>query len=246
MNNEIHQHPDGSIFVRGDAGSYNDTYEHFVLDFGMELPELPDGADEQVYTQGVRHAFMGGGHVIAGGDMPWPEGDAIIADLPNGLAAQAERNKPPEPPEPLPPPPLMPACAVYSSAAQSIPANVPTRIEFDTAEFDVTGAFDLENNLFQPTVAGYYQVNCGCGLAAGAVQNYTSIYKNGVEYRRSTTSNEGGNTRLSTLLHLNGTTDYVEGYVFISKAFSTIPGGIETSFSAAIVQQEGATTNGRS
>ena len=132
----------------------------------------------------------------------------------------------------------MPACAVYSSTAQSIPANIPTRIEFDTAEFDVTGAFDLDNNLFQPQVAGYYQVNCGCGLAAGSVQNYTSIYKNGIEYRRSTTSNEGGNTRLSTLLHLNGTTDYVEGYVFINKAFSTIPGGIETSFSAALVQPE--------
>ena len=132
----------------------------------------------------------------------------------------------------------MPACAVFSSTAQSIPANTPTRIEFDTAEFDVTGAFDLDNNLFQPTVAGYYQVNCGCGLAAGSVQNYTSIYKNGIEYRRSTTSNEGGNTRLSTLLHLNGTTDYVEGYVFINKAFSTIPGGIETSFSAALVQPE--------
>ena len=132
----------------------------------------------------------------------------------------------------------MPACAVYSSTAQSISANISTRIEFDTAEFDVTAAFDLDNNLFRPTVAGYYQVNCGCGLSAGSVQNYTSIYKNGVEYRRSTTSNEGGNTRLSTLLHLNGTTDYVEGYVFINKAFSTIPGGVLTSFSAALVQPE--------
>ena len=146
-------------------------------------------------------------------------------------------------PDPYVPPPEpesagMPACSVYSSTAQSIPGNTPTKIQFDTAEFDVTGAFDLDNNLFQPTVAGYYEVNCGCGVEAGSVQNFTSIYKNGVEYRRSTTSNEGGNTRLSTLVYLNGTTDYVEGYVRINKSFNTIPGGVLTSFSSALVQPE--------
>ena len=132
----------------------------------------------------------------------------------------------------------MPACSVYSSAAQSIPANTPTKINFDTVEFDATSAFDIDNNRFQPGVAGYYQVNCGCGVEAGAVQNFTSIYKNDVEYRRSTTSSEGGNTRLTTLVHLNGTTDYVEGFVRINKAFNTIPGGILTSFSSALVQPE--------
>ena len=132
----------------------------------------------------------------------------------------------------------MPACSVYSSTAQSIPANTPTRINFDTVEFDVTSAFDIDNNRFKPGVAGYYAVNCGCGVEAGSVQNFTSIYKNDVEYRRSTTSSEGGNTRLSTLVHLNGTTDYVEGFVRINKAFNTIPGGILTSFSSALVQPE--------
>ena len=62
---------------------------------------------------------------------------------------------------------------------------------------------------FQPKVAGYYQISCGCGVNAGSVKNYTSLFKNGVEYRRSTTSSDGGNTRLSTLVSLNGTTDYV-------------------------------------
>ena len=137
-----------------------------------------------------------------------------------------------------PPPGAWPACAVYSTTTQAIIKNTPTRISFDTAEFDVTSAFDLENNRFQPDVAGYYQVNCGCGVEAGSVQNYTSLYKNGTEYRRSTTSNEGGNTRLSTLVHLNGTSDYVEGFVRINSNFSTVSGGILTSFSAALVQPE--------
>ena len=132
----------------------------------------------------------------------------------------------------------LPACSIYSSVVQSIIKNTPTKIVFDTVEFDVTSAFSIANNRFQPLVAGYYMVNCGCGVAAGSVQNYTSIYKNGVEYRRSTTSSEGGNTRLSTLVHLNGTTDYAEGFVRINSNFNTIPGGILTSFSAVFVQPE--------
>lgn len=137
-----------------------------------------------------------------------------------------------------PPPGSWPSCSIYSTVTQAIVANTPTKIQFDTAEFDVTGAFDLDNNRFKPDVAGYYAINCGCGVEAGAVQNYTSIYKNGVEYRRSTTSSEGGNTRLSTLVYLNGTTDYAEGFVRVNKGFSTIPGGILTSFSASLVQAE--------
>ena len=151
---------------------------------------------------------------------------AAVESLPDESGVRAASTQP------------MPACSVYSSAAQSIPANTPTKINFDTVEFDVTSAFDVGNNRFQPGVAGYYVVNCGCGVEAGAVQNFTSIYRNDVEYRRSTTSSEGGNTRLSTLVYLNGSTDYVEGFALINKAFNTVPGGILTSFSSALVQPE--------
>ena len=170
--------------------------------------------------------------------VPTAEEEAARANqrLDDGVAAAVDAS-PPQRAASTPPGP-MPACSVYSSTAQTIPANTPTKINFDTVEFDVTSAFDIDNNRFLPGVAGYYEVNCGCGVEAGAVQNFTSIYKNDVEYRRSTTSSEGGNTRLSTLVHLNGSTDYVEGFVRINKAFNTIPGGILTSFSSALVQPE--------
>ena len=105
---------------------------------------------------------------------------------------------------------------------------------YDSTEFDVTSAFNLVEARFQPQVAGYYQINCGCGLAAGSVSSYNSIYLNDVEYRRSTTS-DGPNTRLSTLVYLNGTTDYAEGWVYSAGNFSTSTGGVLTSFSAALV-----------
>src|SRR6187455_338685 len=98
---EFQQHPDGMIFVRGEAGKYYaDTPENFVADFGGTFlpPALPDGADDHVYTQGKRHAYMGGGNIIAGGPVPWPEGDQLTADLDAGLAAPLERNPPPPPP----------------------------------------------------------------------------------------------------------------------------------------------------
>jgi hypothetical protein len=141
-------------------------------------------------------------------------------------------------PEGRPPPAVaMPAFAVYADATQAIIKNTPTKIIFDTVEFDVTGAFDLENSRFQPDVAGYYEVNCGCGMNAGSVQTYTSIFKNGTELRRSTTTTVA-NARLSTLVYLDGVDDYIEGFVFSANNFSTVTGEVLTSFSGALVQPE--------
>ena len=131
----------------------------------------------------------------------------------------------------------MPSCSVYQTATQAIAKNTPTNVMYDTVEHDLTSAFDVTNSRFQPQIAGYYQINCGCGLQAGSVSSYNSIYVNGAEYKRSTTS-DGPNTRLSTLVYLNGTTDYAEGWVFSAGNFSTATGTVLTSFSAALVQRD--------
>lgn len=91
MANEVHQHPDNLVYVRTAAKTYGDTTAHFQTDFGVTLPALPSGANERIYTVGARHAIQGGGTVIAGGPLPWPQGDQIIANLDAGLAAQAAR-----------------------------------------------------------------------------------------------------------------------------------------------------------
>jgi hypothetical protein len=131
--------------------------------------------------------------------------------------------------------PVYPVFAVWQNATQPITKNTSTKIKFDTKEFDTTNAFDLVNFRFKPLVAGYYEVNCGCGVDAGSVTIFTSIFKNGAEYRRSTTTSSA-NARLSTLVHLNGTTDYIEGYVQCSSNFSTVTGGAMTSFSGSLTQ----------
>ena len=129
----------------------------------------------------------------------------------------------------------MPSCAVTASTTLAVVKNTPTKINFDTVEFDVTSAFDVVNHRYLPLVAGYYMVNCGCGLVAGTVETYTSIYKNGAEYRRSTTG-DSANARLSTLVYLNGTTDYVEGFILSKSNFSIDTSTVLTSFSASLTQ----------
>ncbi|UZE51130.1 DUF4376 domain-containing protein [Rhodopseudomonas sp. P2A-2r] len=60
----------------------------------MAVPPLLAGANEQIYSQGRRHCYMAEGDIVAGGDMPWPDGDSIIAAIDLGLAAQALRMVP--------------------------------------------------------------------------------------------------------------------------------------------------------
>lgn len=92
---EVHQHPDGLVYVRTDDGVYMDTLENFALDYGQGLPALPAGADDRIYAQGKRHAIMGGGNVIAGGPVPWDLGDQLINSVSALLAAQDARRNPP-------------------------------------------------------------------------------------------------------------------------------------------------------
>lgn len=91
--NEVHQHPDGMVFVRTPDGTYADTMENFQNDFGVTFVELPPGGDERVYTQGVRHAIHNSatGNLVAGGDVPWPLGDELIARVQEGLEKQQAR-----------------------------------------------------------------------------------------------------------------------------------------------------------
>jgi hypothetical protein len=91
MANQVHQHPDGTLYVRTHAGAYADSLENFADDYGAPFPALDAGLTERIYDQGVRHAVMNGHDVAGGGPMPWPEGDTIIAGIGRLIAAQAAR-----------------------------------------------------------------------------------------------------------------------------------------------------------
>jgi hypothetical protein len=132
--------------------------------------------------------------------------------------------------------PAAPVCSVTASAAQSVVSGTPLKIKFDTVEYDTATAFDLVNNRFKPPVPGYYDVNFGAGMSASVNTLYCSVYKNGTEYRRSVSGSNAASTRLSVLVHLNGSTDYMEGWLTANAAGTTTTNSITTAFTVALIQ----------
>jgi hypothetical protein len=109
--------------------------------------------------------------------------------------------------------------AYQSSGGQSISNSTVTKVTFDVKEWDTANCFDNTTNYrFTPNVAGYYQVNSQLSLnTLSPTEAQFLIYKNGIQYRRGMRL-EGTSIEPylvnSSLVFLNGTTDYIEMYVF--------------------------------
>ena len=111
-----------------------------------------------------------------------------------------------------------PAFRAYLSANQTVTAITNTKVQLNTEIFDTANCFDSTTNYrFTPNVAGYYQFNVTVGASGttSLAYNYIQIWKNGssdsiaIYGPYNNVSNYGV---LSTLIYLNGTTDYVELY----------------------------------
>lgn len=128
-----------------------------------------------------------------------------------------------------------PAFSAYQSSSQSITLNTFTKVLFQTEQFDTNNNFS--SSTFTPTVAGYYQINSCVYTNANASRILISIYKNGSEITRpfdvTATTIIGGSA--SQLLYLNGSTDYVEIYVYLGASVS-ISATSYTIFNGAMVR----------
>lgn len=113
-----------------------------------------------------------------------------------------------------------PQCSVFLSTNQTIATATTTKITFNTVLFDITSNFDTTNNRFVPNVAGRYIVCLGSSWTtiAGAATLDTFIYVNGspvAEDIDSATFLAGASytQNISFICDINGTTDYIEGFV---------------------------------
>lgn len=88
---QLHQHPNGMIYVRTDAGTYGDTATNFRKDYGKAPPKLPGEITERIYEPNRRHALKVGSNVVSGGPTSWKVGDDIIAALDDLVAAKMAR-----------------------------------------------------------------------------------------------------------------------------------------------------------
>ena len=113
---------------------------------------------------------------------------------------------------------VAPAFYAYLSANQTgLSSGAATKIQLNTELFDTNNNFDSTTNYrFTPTVAGYYQINFGVnGTGTGLTYPIAELYKNGSLYQYGnftpTSVSETMSTG-STLVYMNGSTDYIELY----------------------------------
>ena len=129
--------------------------------------------------------------------------------------------------------------AYYNGTIQTIPASTWTKATMNAKDFDTNTNYDATTNYrFTPTVAGYYYISASVPLAGGAsaVGVNLAIYKNGIIYKGTSTnlpSSTNGNLSISLPILLNGSTDYVEVYVYSGGQATGIYGSSSTIYGGA-------------
>jgi hypothetical protein len=107
-----------------------------------------------------------------------------------------------------------PAFSAVASTATNTATATWTKLVFASEEYDTANCFSTSTSRFQPTIAGYYQIN-GCVFSGSLPATMgPAIYKNGAEHRTGGLSSGATAYRMtvSSLVYLNGSTDYVELY----------------------------------
>jgi len=120
-----------------------------------------------------------------------------------------------------------PAFSAYGTPNQTVTTGATTKVIINTKTIDTNNNFDaITNYRFTPTIAGYYQIN---GILESYAQGnaitgfFVSIYKNGSEVIRGSGFGGGGTAteafaNVSGLIYMNGSTDYIELYGYITAA----------------------------
>lgn len=134
--------------------------------------------------------------------------------------------------------------AYRTTSTQSISPGTFTKAQLNAEDWDTASAFDSTTNYrFTPTTAGYYMVAVNGYVAYSAADCFVVYcYKNGSvwKYLAAADKPTGGGTTTyagSCQVYLNGSTDYIEMYVYSFNATTAIPtGSSNTQFSAALVR----------
>jgi hypothetical protein len=130
------------------------------------------------------------------------------------------------------------ALSVAQNSVQSLPNGAWTKIQLQTKSFDTNNAYDNVTNFrFQPTVAGYYQINGNLQVQTTAAPCGIDIYKNGASTGYTLGAVQAAvlfaTANVSRIVQLNGTTDYIELF-----GFQSTGGAVNTS--AGITQLSAA------
>ena len=134
---------------------------------------------------------------------------------------------------------MYPAFEAKLSATQSLSDNVATKIQFDTENFDTDNCYDNTTNYrFTPTTAGKYFIYGKVTLLSAsdnALKSVTGyIYKNGTSINSSffyfwDNFIRGATANVSSIVDMNGSTDYVEFFGNIDVNTGSVTGASSIS-----------------
>jgi hypothetical protein len=116
-----------------------------------------------------------------------------------------------------------PAFSAYANVATSLTNGAFTKISFQVEDYDTNNNF--ASSRFTPTVAGYYQISAASNIVGGAtVEVSIAVYKNGSIHKQGSDFITAGSQyaqSISTLVYCNGSTDYIEIYLYMATAGKT-------------------------
>ena len=132
-----------------------------------------------------------------------------------------------------------PAFEAKLSSTQSLSDNTTTKIQFDTENFDTDGNYDNTTNYrFTPTTSGKYFIYGKVTLLSAsdnALKSVTGhIYKNGTSINSSLfyfwdNFIRGATANVSSIVDMNGSTDYVEFFANIDVNTGSVTGASSIS-----------------
>lgn len=137
----------------------------------------------------------------------------------------------------VPSEPNAPAFSAYLSSNQSISSSTWTKIQLANEDFDTASCYDhVTNYRFTPNIAGYYQINGKIsteGSSGTITRVMCALWVNGAENKLGGDVWEGNVTntgcQANALLYMNGTTDYVELYAYVSAGTTRIIRGVSAA-----------------
>lgn len=119
---------------------------------------------------------------------------------------------------------------------QTVAVTTVSKIQFKYELADLDGLFDNSTNYrYTPQVAGWYWINLNISINNGGGHSHlmtSYLYKNGAQYATFEGGGGGGanpdykrygnnnSINMSSIIQLNGSSDYVEGYVYQGNAAS--------------------------
>jgi hypothetical protein len=108
--------------------------------------------------------------------------------------------------------------AYRTTSDQSFSQNVLTKIQYNAEDWDTATSYDPTTNYrFTPTTSGYYQFTVIAYLQAGSTGDSQMILrKNGSNNSSSYIGSSATNYApvVNGLVFLNGSTDYIEGFIY--------------------------------